>query len=209
MQNDYIFVSVGKHLPEGLKLRIVDEHGKSQILGASGAIQLQGDVVFRRYHNNPVDTNTYMTSGQWFDIGDMGLIERNGNLRIIGRSKEIIIINGNNYSSFELEYTIETSGIQGFATSYTATFSLWDQNSDSESIVVLFNPSDNGTDSISLQESIAAINKAVVGFCAKQPLAIIPLPKEQMPKSTIGKLSRAQTKRIVRSWCFRPVSGAS
>lgn len=202
MQYDYVFASVGKHLPEGLKLRIVDEDGKDQTFEAPGAIQLQGDIVFKRYLNNPVDTNACMTSDQWFNTGDIGLLDRNGNLRVVGRSKEIIIINGNNYSSFELEHAIETSGIQGITTSYTATFSLWDQMSDTEGIVVLFNPVDHRTDSISLQKSIAAINKAVVGFCAKQPLSIIPLPKDQMPKSTIGKLSRRKLRESYEAGVF-------
>ena len=91
-----------------------------------------------------------MTSDGWFDTGDTGMLDRNGNLRIVGRSKEIIIINGNNYSSFELEHVIESRWIQGLTPSYTATFSSWDKRGDSESVVVLFNPTDEASDATSI-----------------------------------------------------------
>lgn len=134
-----------------------------------------------------------MRPDNWFDTGDVGFLDSNRNLRITGRSKEIIIINGKNYSSFELEYAIESTGVAGITASYLATFSSWDDSSDSESVVVLFN-FDEANDTNSILDTINGINRAVVGFCAKQPLAIIPLPKEQMPKSTIGKLSRRKLK---------------
>ena len=149
-----------------------------------------------------MDTKACLTSDQWFDTGDVGIIDCNGNLRIVGRSKEIIIINGNNYSSFELEHAIEVSGIRGITTSYIATFSSREKTGDTEGVVVLFNPSDDTADFRSLQKIIAAINKAVIGFCAKQPLDIIPLPIECMPKSTIGKLSRRKLKESYEAGAF-------
>ena len=134
-----------------------------------------------------------MTPDNWFDTGDVGFLDFNGNLRIVGRAKEIIIINGKNYASSELEYAIDCAGIAGITPSYVATFSSWDNSSDSESVVVLFNFDEaNGTNT--LLDTIKGINRAVLGCCAKQPLAIISLPTEQMPKSTIGKLSRRKLK---------------
>ena len=163
---------------------------------------MRGDVVFKRYHNNPLDTKACLTPDQWFDTGDVGTLDCHGNLNIVGRSKEIFIINGNNYSSFELEHAIETSDIQSITPSYTATFSTREESGDTESVVVLFNPSDDMADLQSLQKTISAISKAVVGFCAKQPLAVIPLPKERMPKSSIGKLSRRNLKESYESGAF-------
>lgn len=190
-----MFASVGKHLPQGIEMRIVDDQAARQPAGGIGAIQLRGEIVFRRYYNNEAATSTCITSDGWFDTGDLGVEDERGHLRIIGRSKEIIIINGNNYSSIELEHAIETSVTHGITMSYLAAFSIWTERGESESVIVLFNPVEIASDIFTLQETIRNINKAVLRFCSKPAHEIIPLPKEMMPKSTIGKLSRATLKK--------------
>lgn len=202
LQQGVKFASVGKHLPQSIRLRVLDENGNRQIPNVPGAIQLTGDIVFKRYHNNDAATKACMTSDNWFDTGDLGYIDSNGSLRVIGRSKEIVIINGNNYSSSELEYAIESSGVIGITPSYLATFASWDDSSDSESVVVVFNFDQDENRVNSILTTIEGINKAVVGFCAKQPFAIIPVPKEQMPKSTLGKLSRRKLKEQFEAGSF-------
>lgn len=202
LANDYVFASVGKHDHDSfLELRIVDDCGRKQPLGVTGAIQLRGEIVFRRYFNDKNATDACMASDGWFDTGDTGLVDENGNLRIVGRSKEVIIINGNNYSSFDLEHAIESRVIKCLTASYTATFSSLDPSGDSESVVVLFNPAEDFIDA-AVQDTIDAINMAVIAFCSKPALAIIPLPKDQMPKSTIGKLSRRRLKQSFEAGLF-------
>ncbi|MCJ1245911.1 hypothetical protein MMC30_003115 [Trapelia coarctata] len=202
IENGYVFASVGKHHPYGVQFRIVNDNGDESFPGSPGTVQLRGEVVFKRYHNNTSATDACMTSDGWFDTGDTGTLDRNGNLRIVGRSKEIIIINGNNYSSFELEHAIESRWINGLTPSYTATFSSWDKRGDSESVVVLFNPTDDASDAAGIQETIREIDRAVVNFCSKSAQAIIPLPKDLMPKSTIGKLSRRKLKESFEAGAF-------
>lgn len=202
LASDYVFASVGKHARDNfLELRIVDDCGRKQPLAVTGAIQLRGEVVFRRYFNDNNATDACMAPDGWFDTGDTGLVDEHGNLRIIGRSKEVIIINGNNYSSFDLEHAIESRVVKGLTASYTATFSSLDPNDDSESIVVLFHPAEDTADA-AIQDTIDAINLAVITFCSKAALAIIPLPKDQMPKSTIGKLSRRKLKQSFEAGLF-------
>lgn len=202
LRQDYKFASVGKHLPQSVELRVLDEDGNDQIQQVPGAIQLRGDAVFKRYHSNDAATKACMSLDNWFNTGDVGFLDSNGNLRIVGRSKEIVIINGKNYSSFELEYAIESSGVAGITSTYLATFSSWDDSSDSESVVVLFNFDEDDNDVKNISKTIDGIKKAVIKFCAKQPLAIIPLQKEQMPKSTIGKLSRRKLKEQFEAGSF-------
>jgi thioesterase domain-containing protein/acyl carrier protein len=139
-----------------------------------------------------------MTPDGWFDTGDLGLLDSQGNLCIVGRTKEVLIINGQNYSSFELEHAIESANISGLSKSFTASFSVWkdDGRADSEEVVILFNPTDdNLEDTPKLRDTVALINESVVRFCRKRPMVIIPLPKHKLPKSTIGKLSRAKLKK--------------
>jgi thioesterase domain-containing protein len=189
-----LFASTGKHLPNH-ELRLVDENGKA---AEQGAIQIKGPLIFKRYFNNESATNACITSDGWFDTGDLGTLDDQGNLLIVGRAKEVLILNGQNYSSFELEHAIESADIPGLNKSFTASFSIWleDAKSDSEDIVILFNPENDAVqDSKQLRDAVAQINQAVIRFCRKRPAFVIPLPKEKLPKSTIGKLSRAKLKK--------------
>ena len=76
------------------------------------------------------------------NTGDIGRLDSGGNLHLLGRAKEVLVLNGNNYSSFELEYALETSKNAGLTISYTAVFSSWDEKRNSEGVVVLFNPTE-------------------------------------------------------------------
>jgi thioesterase domain-containing protein len=204
VKRKYVFASVGKQLPQH-ELRIVDEGGKSLKRGKSGAIQVRGPLIFQRYFNNESATRTCMTPDGWFDTGDLGALDERNNLRIIGRTKEVIIINGQNYSTFELEHAIESAEIPGLTKSFTASFSIWSQdaNADSEEVVILFNPTDDVLeDTPELRDTVAKINEAVIRFCRKRPMLVIPLPKQRLPKSTIGKLSRAKLKKSLLAGDF-------
>ncbi|KAJ8114485.1 hypothetical protein OPT61_g3649 [Boeremia exigua] len=197
VERNYMFASAGKHLPDH-ELRITDETGKPVKRNEQGAIQIRGPLIFKRYFNNESATSACMTKDGWFDTGDLGVLDAEGNLNIVGRSKEVLIINGQNYSSFELEHAIESANIAGLNKSFTASFSTWIENvqSDSEEVVILFNPTnDSVEDTIELRNTIAQINQAAIRFCRTRPAMVIPLPRQMLPKSTIGKLSRAKLKK--------------
>jgi thioesterase domain-containing protein len=204
VKRKYMFACVGKPLPQH-DLRVVDESGKPVRRGKSGAIQVRGPLIFKGYFNNEEATRACMMPDGWFDTGDLGTLDERNNLRIVGRTKEVIIINGQNYSSFELEHAIESAEIPGLNKSFTASFSLWSQdaNANSEEVVILFNPTNDALeDTPELRETIVQINEAVIRFCRKRPMMVIPLPKQHLPKSTIGKLSRAKLKKSLQAGTF-------
>ncbi|UPX15130.1 uncharacterized protein EKO05_0005589 [Ascochyta rabiei] len=203
-KRSYEFASVRKHLPDH-QLRLVDDSGKVSRRGERGAIQIRGPLIFRRYFNNESATSACMTADGWFDTGDIGTLDDEDNLLIVGRTKEVLILNGQNYSSFELEHAIESANIPGLNKSFTASFSIWMEKAktDSEDIVILFNPTDdNVKDTPELRDTIAQINQAVIRFCRKRPVVVIPLPNQELPKSTIGKLSRAKLKKSFLAGSF-------
>jgi acyl-CoA synthetase (AMP-forming)/AMP-acid ligase II/thioesterase domain-containing protein/acyl carrier protein len=183
------FSSVGKHLPACIEMRIVDS--TLHPVASEGAIQLRGDVVFKGYYNNPDATEACKTTDGWFDTGDLGRLDENGNLEIVGRTKEILVINGNKYSAFALESAIETKVSHGITRSYTAAFAVWDSQSGSESAVILFNPVDSvAANKAAICDLITSIRQVCLAFCSKAPIDVVPLPQNMMPKSSISKLSR-------------------
>ncbi|KAF2215805.1 hypothetical protein CERZMDRAFT_35242 [Cercospora zeae-maydis SCOH1-5] len=187
------FSTVGKPLP-GLEAKIVSRDSEDDRPG-EGIVHLRGDVIFKGYYGNEEATASTFTEDGWMNTGDIGRLDQNGNLELLGRSKEVLILNGNNYSSFEIEYAIETGDIAGLEVSYTAVFSTWSEERNSEAPVVLFNPTEAAIGPVNLRATLQAIDKAVFSVCAQKSLHIIPLPKALLPKSTIGKLSRAKLRQ--------------
>nr|POF22080.1 nonribosomal peptide synthetase pnga [Quercus suber] len=203
LEQGNLFATVGKPLSLGLELRLVDDDLQPVKDDQDGKIQLRGEIIFPRYFNNEKATSGCMTSDGWFDTGDLGRLDKRGNLAIVGRSKEILILGGNNYSSFELEHAIESRKLPGVSVSWTASFSVWDHKKDTESVVVIFNPPDEvANDQEQLRATISAINESVLKFCSTSPVDVLPLPKEEMPKSTIGKLSRQKLKKFYEAGQF-------
>ena len=74
--------SVGKLVP-----------GNSMRIAGDGELLLSGGVVFSGYWNNPTATDEAFTDG-WFHTGDLGAIDDDGYLSIVGRKKEIIVTAG-------------------------------------------------------------------------------------------------------------------
>ena len=190
--NENTFATVGKPLP-GLEMKLVSSSDNET--PEEGTIYLRGDVIFKGYYGNDEATASAITEDGWMSTGDIGRLDQNGNLQLLGRSKEILILNGNNYSSFEIEYAIENGGVAGLEVSYTAVFSTWSDQRNSEAPVVLFNPTEAAIGPKNLKTTLQAIDKAVFSVCAQKALHIIALPKALLPKSTIGKLSRAKLRQ--------------
>ncbi|KAM0718632.1 hypothetical protein Q7P37_005703 [Cladosporium fusiforme] len=196
VSHEYTFASVGSILP-GNSLRLVSGESAEVERGAVGAIQLKGPMIFKRYYRNEAATTDCMTEDGWFDTGDTGRLDDAGNLCIVGRTKEVLIINGQNYSSFDLEYAAERA-VPGLVGGYTATFSVWIEGTDAETedLAILFNPEDKyANDKDALRTLADRVADAAREFCGKRPAVVIPLPKHCLPKSSIGKLSRSQLKR--------------
>jgi malonyl-CoA/methylmalonyl-CoA synthetase len=84
--------SVGFPLP-GVELRLADEDNE---------IQLRGPNVFGGYWQRPEATAESFVDG-WFRTGDLGALDEDGYVRILGRSKELIITGGLNVYPREIE----------------------------------------------------------------------------------------------------------
>ena len=85
--------SVGLPLP-GVQMRLAS--------GSSGEILLRGPNVFNGYWRQPQATSESF-GGDWFRTGDIGQLDPDGYLRILGRSKELIISGGYNVYPREVE----------------------------------------------------------------------------------------------------------
>ncbi|MFE7629697.1 AMP-binding protein [Kocuria sp. NPDC057446] len=99
--------TVGPPLP-GIDIRVV-ERGTNAALpaGGVGSIQVAGPNVFREYWNKPEKTAEEFTDDGYFVTGDLGVIDDDGYLSIVGRDKDLIISGGYNIYPKEIEELID------------------------------------------------------------------------------------------------------
>ena len=179
--DDTIFVSVGKPIP-GVHMRIVDGNDQPMMEGQSGRLQVSGGTVTRGYLGGAEINRDAFTADGWFKTGDLAFIE-DGELTITGREKDIIIINGVNFYSHEIAEVAET--VSGVTVSYTAACAVRRQGSNSDQLAIFFHSAFKGAE---LSGLIRQIRQVVMEKIGVNPSYIVPLEKDQVPKTEIGKI---------------------
>ena len=94
--------TVGFALP-GVSLRVQGDDGQPLPMGDIGNIQVQGPNVFSGYWRMPEKTAEEFTADGYFKTGDVGKIDTDGYITIVGRSKDLIISGGYNVYPAEIE----------------------------------------------------------------------------------------------------------
>nr|VFK44600.1 MAG: malonyl-CoA/methylmalonyl-CoA synthetase [Candidatus Kentron sp. TC] len=101
--------SVGTALPR-IAVRIARDAGEEKAGegGAIGEIQVKGPNIFKGYWRLPEKTAREFTPDGWFRTGDLGTLDQDGYLSIVGRSKDLIITGGYNVYPREVENALDT-----------------------------------------------------------------------------------------------------
>lgn len=87
----------------GVEVRIVDDAGQDVPQGTAGEIWAKGPFAMQGYFRNPEETAKVLMGEGWLATGDLGEIQDNGMLAIVGRKKEIIIRSGFNVYPTDVE----------------------------------------------------------------------------------------------------------
>ena len=98
--------TVGFPLP-GLDLRIADDQGQTMPVGEVGMIEVAGPNVFSGYWRMPEKTKEEIRKDGFFITGDLGTVDDEGRVAIVGRSKDLVISGGYNIYPKEVEYLID------------------------------------------------------------------------------------------------------
>ena len=94
--------TVGRALP-GVRLRVTGDSGSELPGGEVGGIEVKGDGVFQGYWRLPQKTQEEFTPDGFFKTGDVGHVDENGYVTLVGRSKDLIISGGYNVYPAEVE----------------------------------------------------------------------------------------------------------
>jgi long-chain acyl-CoA synthetase len=149
--------------------------------GEAGEICVKGPQVMKGYWNHPEATQAAFTADGYFRTGDVGMIDEKGFLRIVDRSKDMILVSGFNVYPNEVEAIV--TALRGVAE--CACIGVPDERTG-ESVKVFVVACPDAT----LSE------EAVIAHCREQ-LAAYKVPRtvvfvDSLPKSTVGKILRRE-----------------
>jgi malonyl-CoA/methylmalonyl-CoA synthetase len=171
--------TVGFPLP-GVELRIVDpENGRAVAAGEVGMIQVRGPNVFKGYWRQPEKTAAEFTADGFFVTGDLGQVDADGYVAIVGRGKDLIISGGFNVYPKEVEN--ELDALPGVAESAVIGVPHPDFG---EGVTALVVPRQPGA------VDAAALVTALGGRLAKYKLPKRLIVIDELPRNTMGKVQK-------------------
>jgi long-chain acyl-CoA synthetase len=104
--------SVGPPLP-GVEVQLVDDEDEPVLEGDPGEIWVRGPNVFAGYWRDDAATSLVCSDDGWLRTGDIGVIGEEGDLFVVDRSKDLVIVSGFNVFPAEVEHVI--SSVPGVA----------------------------------------------------------------------------------------------
>ena len=183
----YAIVDVGTPHP-GAEARLVGEDGQPVPLGEEGRLEVRGPQVNLGYWGDGEATAASRDGQGWFRTGDRARFEPEGpdGAVITGRDKEVIIVNGQNYSQQALESALEE--LEAVTTTCVAAVGVPDRNDGAERLAVFFHSPLQGQ-ALARRGLTAMRDKLRHGF-GLLPDYFVPLAQEEFPKTAIGKIQR-------------------
>lgn len=189
-------VNCGKALPD-MDVAILGEDGERKRDHQIGKVWCQGPSVMHSYFRNEDATQDCLVDG-WLDTGDMGYMA-DGYLFIVGRAKDMIIINGKNHWPQDIEWAVEQ--LPGFNHGDIAAFSVETENGEEAPAVLVHCRVSDPEERVKLREQISDKVRSVTGMSCVVEL----IPPRTLPRTSSGKLSRAKAKKLYLSGEIQPL----
>jgi fatty-acyl-CoA synthase len=188
-------VNCGKPVRD-MAVEIRGENGKARRDHQIGKVWCKGPSVMHSYFRDPEATESCLVDG-WLDTGDMGYMA-NGYLFIVGRAKDMIIINGKNHWPQDIEWAVEQ--LPGFNHGDIAAFAVETENGEETPAVLVHCRVSDPEKRIELREMIRDKVRSVTGMNCVVEL----VPPRTLPRTSSGKLSRAKAKKLYLSGEIEP-----
>ncbi|MFT5631262.1 MAG: malonyl-CoA/methylmalonyl-CoA synthetase [Gammaproteobacteria bacterium] len=157
---------------------VITDNGTPVPQGDIGVIEVKGDNVFQGYWNMPEKTREELRSNGFFITGDLGTMDADGRISIVGREKDMIISGGYNIYPKEIEDVL--NDIKGISESAVFGVAHPDFGEAVIAAVVLENQS--------LTADAIAVHIELLLANFKQPRQFIML--DALPRNTMGKVQK-------------------
>ena len=188
-------VNCGKAVT-GMEIEVRDADGDALPDRAIGKVFVRGTSVMAGYFRDPEATAACLADG-WLDTGDMGYLS-NDYIFIVGRAKDMIIINGRNHWPQDIEWAVEQ--LPGFKSGDIAAFAITGPSGEETPAVLVHcrvsDPEERGR----LRDDIRERVRAITGISPVVEL----IPPRTLPRTSSGKLSRTKARNLYLSGEIQP-----
>ena len=167
-----------------MRLRVADQNGAAVEDGVAGEILFEGPSIMSEYLNLPEQTGVTVVDG-WVYTGDLGLIDGEGDLVYVGRSKEMIKTGGFSVDPVEVENAILRLDTVGEAVALGVADDQWGE------MVIAFVAS-AASETVTSDAVIEVCRETIAGYKVPKKVFVV----DELPKNATGKVERG----VLRRW---------
>jgi malonyl-CoA/methylmalonyl-CoA synthetase len=178
--------TVGLALP-GIEVRVCDPAGQERPRGEPGMVEVRGPNVFLGYWGMPEKTRDELRPDGFFITGDLGVMDAEGYLTIVGRAKDLVISGGFNIYPKEVEEALDSLP----EVLESAVFGVPHADLGEAVVAAVVPAAGAAPDPAAL---LAALGQTLARF--KQPRRIVILP--ELPRNAMGKVQKAALRQTFR-----------
>ncbi|WP_375398056.1 fatty acyl-AMP ligase [uncultured Sphingomonas sp.] len=193
-------VNCGKPVRD-MEIQIREEDGTPLPERAIGKIWCRGPSVMAGYFRDADATAACMARG-WLDTGDMGYLS-DGYIYVVGRTKDMIIVNGRNHWPQDIEWAVEQ--LPGFKAGDIAAFAITTPGGEETPAVLVQCRSSDEAERVRLRDEIRERVRSVTGMNCVIEL----IPPRTLPRTSSGKLSRAKARNLYLAGEIKPYAIAA
>jgi len=179
-------VNCGKLLPE-YEIEIRDEGDTPLADRQVGRVYLRGTSVMREYFNDPETTREVLSPEGWLDTGDMGYMKERC-IYIVGRAKDMIIVNGRNHWPQDIEWAAEQ--VEGLKKGDVAAISIPGDNAEEIPMILAQCRISGDSERMQLTDALKKQIQSETGINCMIEL----VPPKSLPRTSSGKLSRTKAR---------------
>jgi acyl-CoA synthetase (AMP-forming)/AMP-acid ligase II len=185
-------VCVGRAI-RGTRVSVRDEAGRELAEGEVGEVCVAGLSVMDRYLDDPEATERALRGGV-LHTGDLGYL-RGGELHVIGRKKNMLIVRGKNYYAEDVEAALEE--VEGVRRGNAIAYGVFDEARGCERLEIALETRLRGE---AERAALAArVEQAVADAVGLVPARVVLLAPGQLPKTSSGKKRRQACREEVAS----------
>jgi fatty-acyl-CoA synthase len=162
-----------------------------------GKVYVRGASVMHSYFRDEESTRACLSDDGWLDTGDMGYMS-SGYIFIVGRAKDMIIINGRNHWPQDIEWAVEQ--LPGFKSGDIAAFAITGPSGEETPAVLVHCRVSDAQERGRLRDEIRERVRAITGITPVVEL----VPPRTLPRTSSGKLSRTKARNLYLSGEIQP-----